>query len=70
GAKNPLESWVLFVTVGTVLGGFVSGWRNGRLKLETIKGPNISKHTRWTFAFAGGALMGFGARLARGCTSG
>jgi uncharacterized membrane protein YedE/YeeE len=25
---------------------------------------------RWATAFAGGALMGFGARLARGCTSG
>jgi uncharacterized membrane protein YedE/YeeE len=26
--------------------------------------------TRWIGAFAGGALMGFGARMARGCTSG
>ena len=25
---------------------------------------------RLTFAFAGGTLVGFGARLARGCTSG
>lgn len=70
GSLNPLDSWVVFVTVGTILGGFVAGWRNGRVKVETNKGPQISKRTRWTFAFFGGALMGFGARLARGCTSG
>ncbi len=70
GAKNPLDSWVVYVTIGTVLGGFVSGWRNGRIKLETNKGPNITNRTRWLTAFMGGGLMGFGARLARGCTSG
>jgi uncharacterized membrane protein YedE/YeeE len=70
GDKNPLDSWVVFITVGTVLGGLVSGWRNGRIKIETNKGPNITNKKRWTFAFVGGALMGYGARLARGCTSG
>lgn len=70
GDRNPLDSWVVFVTIGTIVGGGFSGWRNGRLKFETIKGPNISRSTRWMMAFAGGALMGFGARLARGCTSG
>lgn len=70
GDKNPLESWVVYVTVGIVIGGFVSGWKNGRLKVETNKGPNISRKARWFFAFAGGSIMGFGARLARGCTSG
>jgi hypothetical protein len=70
GDKNPLESWVVFVTLGVLLGGFVSGWRNGRIKLETNKGPQISTRTRWLFAFVGGSFMGYGARLARGCTSG
>jgi uncharacterized membrane protein YedE/YeeE len=70
GDKNPLDSWVVFVTIGTVIGGFVSGWRNKRLGFETVKGPNISRNMRWVMAFAGGALMGFGARFARGCTSG
>ncbi len=58
------------LTVGTILGGFVSGWLNGRVKLETNKGPNISKRTRWAMAFVGGGFMGYGARMARGCTSG
>jgi uncharacterized membrane protein YedE/YeeE len=30
----------------------------------------VSARARWLFAFAGGAAMGYGARLARGCTSG
>ena len=53
-----------------LLGGLVSGWLGGRLKLETRKGPRISNRTRWIMAFAGGMIMGWGARLARGCTSG
>jgi uncharacterized membrane protein YedE/YeeE len=70
GDKNPLDSWLVFMVLGTLLGGFVSGWRNGRLKAETIHGPRITPHTRWVMAFLGGAIMGYGARFARGCTSG
>jgi len=34
------------------------------------KGPTASRARRITYAIAGGVLMGFAARLARGCTSG
>jgi len=70
GEKHPLDNWVVMVAIGTVLGGFLSGLVNGRLKVETNKGPRISKHQRWALALAGGVIMGYGARLARGCTSG
>jgi uncharacterized membrane protein YedE/YeeE len=70
GDLNPLKSWIVYLTIGVVLGGLVSGWFNGRIKLGTNKGPNITKRQRWLFAFIGGAFMGYGARLARGCTSG
>lgn len=70
GEKNPLDNWVVFMSIGTVMGGFVAGWRNGRIKPETNKGPQISNRTRWFTAFVGGTLMGYGARFARGCTSG
>jgi hypothetical protein len=70
GGKNPLDNWVVPVVLGALLGGFVSGWRNGRVKVETNRGPNISTRTRWGMAFLGGAIMGYGARFARGCTSG
>ena len=70
GDKNPLDSWIVFLTLGVLGGGFIAGWFNGRLKVETNKGPHISKYSRWGFAFIGGTLMGYGARFARGCTSG
>jgi uncharacterized membrane protein YedE/YeeE len=70
GDLNPLDNWIVFVTIGVFLGGLVSGWGNGRLKFELGKGPRVSKRTRLLFAFVGGAFMGYGARFARGCTSG
>ena len=70
GEKNPLDHWIVLVTLGTLVGGFLSAFANKRLKLETQKGPRISNRMRWVYAFIGGGLMGFGARVARGCTSG
>jgi uncharacterized membrane protein YedE/YeeE len=70
GARSPWAHYAIYMLVGTVLGGFASGLVNRRLKLETRRGPRVSVHARWGFAFLGGAIMGYGARLARGCTSG
>ena len=70
GDKNPLDDWIVPVFFGALLGGFASGARNGRLKLTTTKGPNISDRTRWVMAFLGGVIFLYGARMARGCTSG
>jgi uncharacterized protein len=70
GARNPLDSWVVFIAVGVIIGGFVSGMIHGRFRVETNRGPQITARQRWLLAFIGGSLMGYGARLARGCTSG
>ena len=70
GDKNPLDNWIVLLTTGILLGGFVSGLLHKRVKPVTNKGPRISNQMRWFMAFLGGSLMGFGARLARGCTSG
>lgn len=70
GETNPLDSWVVFVTVGLIVGGFTSGLINGRLNITTNRGPNVPVKVRWLMAFIGGGFMGYGARLARGCTSG
>jgi hypothetical protein len=60
GDKNPLDDWIIPAVFGTLAGGFVSGWRNGRLKWETNKGPQITNRQRWFFAFLGGGIMGYG----------
>ena len=72
-AGGDRSSWLhysVFMLAGTIVGGFVSGLVNRRVKLETLKGPRVSNATRWVMAFLGGAIMAYGARLARGCTSG
>jgi len=70
GDRNPLDDWIVPVFIGALLGGFISGARHGRLKLTTTKGPNISNRTRWAMSFLGGMIFLYGARMARGCTSG
>ena len=70
GDTNPLDHWIVLITLGVLVGGFVSGLLHRRLQVTTGKGPGISVGTRWTLALLGGIIMGYGARLARGCTSG
>ncbi|HET9594704.1 MAG TPA: YeeE/YedE thiosulfate transporter family protein [Anaeromyxobacteraceae bacterium] len=70
GHRNPWNNYGVFMLVGTVLGGFASGLLHGRVRPELRKGPHISTGTRVAFALLGGTIMGYGARLARGCTSG
>jgi len=67
---NPFRNWLVFEVIGVAVGGLLSGMLAGRIKLITEKGPRISIKMRWAFAFIGGSLMGFGARMAYGCTSG
>jgi hypothetical protein len=70
GRRNPWNHSGVFMLAGTLLGGFASGLWNRRVRLETRKGPRVSTRGRWALAFVGGAVMVYGARLARGCTSG
>lgn len=70
GDKNPLDDWIIPVFFGALLGGFTSGTIFGRTKIETTKGPNVTNRTRWLMAFLGGTIFLYGARMARGCTSG
>ncbi len=70
GDRKPLLDPSVFLLLGTFLGGLVSGLANGRVKLETRGGPLVSTPVRLVLAFLGGAVMMYGARMARGCTSG
>ena len=69
-AVNPLSNWLVYEILGVVIGGFISGLLAGRLKFKIGKGERITNRGRLILAFLGGGIMGFGARLARGCTSG
>lgn len=70
GSKNPLSHPLVPMLFGILFGGILSGFAFKRIKLETRKGPNISVNTRLALALFGGIIVGWGARLARGCTSG
>jgi hypothetical protein len=70
GTTNPLKDWLVFEVIGVIVGGFISGSLAGRVRKGIEKGPRISATKRLLFAFVGGGLMGIGAKLARGCTSG
>ncbi|HVU35061.1 MAG TPA: YeeE/YedE thiosulfate transporter family protein [Opitutaceae bacterium] len=70
GTTSPLKDWLVFEVLGVFVGGFLSGALANRLKFTVEKGPRVSTPARLVLAFIGGALMGIGAKLALGCTSG
>jgi uncharacterized membrane protein YedE/YeeE len=67
---NPLRNWLVVEVVGVFIGGFLGAVSAGRFKSKVEKGPNVSTRSRMNHAFAGGVIMGVGAALGRGCTSG
>ena len=70
---NPGGPWrelLLFEIAGLIIGGYLSARLAGRVRGEVERGRGTSAMTRLVFAFSGGATMGLGAALARGCTSG
>ena len=70
GVPGPLRDWLVIEILGVTLGGLLSAWAAGRFRVRAEHGPRVTSRQRLAFAFAGGTVMGFGARLARGCTSG
>ena len=65
---NLLNDWIVLQIAGVFLGAALSArWSGRRQAIRADRTPNRSRLTR---ALAGGALMGLGARLAYGCTSG
>jgi uncharacterized membrane protein YedE/YeeE len=67
---HPLDDYLVILMVGLLVGSFVAALLSGELRAEVLRGPRSSVAYRLSLAFAGGALCGFAARLARGCTSG
>jgi uncharacterized protein len=72
---SPKVGWYLMLLVGVFLGAMLSSWLSGDRAVVVVPalwrgrfGPSAAK--RYGFAFLGGAVMVFGARVAGGCTSG
>ena len=68
--SNPLSSWISWEIVGVAIGALAGSLVSGRFKLAVERGPQTGGNQRLIYALIGGVLVGFGARLARGCTSG
>lgn len=70
GGKTPISNWLVFEVLGILAGAFISGSLSGRVYFRTQHSPKITTKKRLTYALLGGALFGFGAQFAKGCTSG
>jgi len=69
--ESPMYTWLVFESLGVLLGGLLSGLIFGRVdKFRTDHGPKITAQRRWIYALIGGALFGIGSQFGRGCTSG
>lgn len=67
---HSLLNWNLFLLIGLFLGSLSGALATGNFKVLFDRSSGISVRTRLITAFSGGMLIGFAARLARGCTSG
>lgn len=72
---EPYINWTMAVLIGIMSGSFFSSILSGEFKFKAVprmwlicKGPSVTY--RWFWGFVGGLLIGFGARLAMGCTLG
>lgn len=65
-----LNYYLVAMLAGIFLGALVSALFAGRIRLRVERGLRASALLRMVLAVAGGVLVGFTSRLARGCTSG
>ena len=68
--RSSMDDWIVWLSVGTAIGGAIAVFTARRFKVETVMGPRADRQYRWVLAAAGGVMAGFAAQLARGCTSG
>jgi len=67
---SPFSSWIVFVAIGVLIGGFAGAVTGRRVRWETVHGPRTTRDVRWILAVTGGVMSGIAAQIARGCTSG
>jgi len=67
---SPLKDWIVFEILGLLAGAFTGALLSRNFRLKFDKAAGGSSRARFFTALAGGILLGFAGRLARGCTSG
>lgn len=70
GKGHPLDFWVSWEVLGIAFGALVGSLVARRFRFKVERGSGINVTSRLVLAILGGTLSGFGAALARGCTSG
>jgi len=74
-AHRPVVDWQFMLVIGLSIGAFLAARLSGTFRVSLVPdlfaarfGPGAAR--RWGIGLLGGALLGFGARMADGCTSG
>lgn len=67
---DPFDDYLVYMFFGVLVGGFASGLVGRRFGPKIVRGPHTTNKRRVALAITGGFISAFGARLARGCTSG
>jgi uncharacterized membrane protein YedE/YeeE len=67
---NPLRYYLVFMFVGTFLGGLLSAVVARRVNVSVERGRAFGARPRLVLALVGGILVGYASALASGCTSG
>jgi len=67
---TPLNYYLVFMFGGTLVGALFSALLANRARIQVERGAASSVSRRLGYALAGGVIVGFASRLARGCTSG
>ena len=67
---NPLRYYLVFMFMGTFLGGLLSAVLARRMNVSVERGKAFGVVPRLVLALAGGILVGYASALASGCTSG
>ena len=68
--RTPLRYYLVFMLLGTFLGGLFSALLGNRVRLTLERGKASPARLRAFLALVGGIIVGFASRLAQGCTSG
>lgn len=68
--ESPLWYYLVFMFIGTFLGGLLSAVFAGRVRCTVERGAAFSARGRLLMALVGGVIVGYASRLASGCTSG